>query len=68
MKSNTFPEINILSSSSVKKEDSNKFPTKKNVYKSRRKSIIFERPLKFMPNSYNDLDYYKTNNYKKSRT
>jgi hypothetical protein len=34
MKSNTFPEINILSSSSVKKEDSNKFPTKKNVYKS----------------------------------
>ena len=34
MNSNTFSEINIISSTSVKKEDSNNFFIKKNVYKS----------------------------------
>ena len=36
--------------------------SKKNIYKFRRRSVQFEGPIKFMQNSYNDLDYYKDNN------
>ena len=36
--------------------------SKKNIYKFRRRNVQFEGPRKFIPNSYNDLDYYKDNN------
>ena len=40
MKLNAFPEINVISSTSVKKEDSNKFLIKKDVYKIWTKSEL----------------------------